>query len=299
MAPTQYFLKIAGVTGEVQDAGHQGEIALQSFSLGTSGAGSGSGTGKVAWTNVKVTMQVNRATPTLIQDVATAKPIGQAIIAVRSGGDNPADYLRITLSNVIASSYYPRSEVRTSLPYDEFTFSFATIAKVYLADLTSVQVNDGTPQRSAVTSLVATLGSGSVGAFTLTDGAGNALKDISVTASAATAAGANQMVKLTFSVNAITGGSLPDGYYQLWYNGAAAPVLTFFRLFGDSNGDSQVDATDQIAFLAANGSTKGTTTYKSYFDFDGDGTIDVTDVTHFQQRYNTRLNPDGTVTTLP
>jgi len=168
------------------------------------------------------------------------------------------------------------------------------------AAILGVQVNDSAPQRSTVTSLVVRVGTGTVGAFTLTDGLGRARTgDLGIAVSAATVVGANRTVQLTFTGAATSFGSLPDGYYQLHYNGAVTPIAMFFRLFGDSNGDSAVTGADQTAFQAAYRSRTGMRAYRAYFDYNDDALIDSVDNLAFLQRYKTRLNRDGTITRLP
>jgi hypothetical protein len=95
----------------------------------------------------------------------------------------------------------------------------------------------------------------------------------------------------------VVGGSLADGNYRLTANGQV--VASFYRLFGDSNGDRRVDAADRTAFLKAYRSRKGMANYACYFDYNADGTIDGTDYYEFLRRYQTQLNADGTTTPLP
>jgi hypothetical protein len=76
-------------------------------------------------------------------------------------------------------------------------------------------------------------------------------------------------------------------------------VDQFFRLFGDVNGDAQVDDTDLAVFQSAYGSRQGTAGYLWYLDANGDGVIDSSDYAQFLARYRTRLNADGTISTLP
>jgi hypothetical protein len=107
-------------------------------------------------------------------------------------------------------------------------------------------------------------------------------------------------------------GSLEDGNYNLQFfnqaiqaGGAGGPALAtmvnqnFFRLFGDSNGDGKVDATDLNAFALASRSRKGFANYRSYFDFYNDGAVDAAAYAQFLKRNNHRLNADGTLTPLP
>jgi hypothetical protein len=66
----------------------------------------------------------------------------------------------------------------------------------------------------------------------------------------------------------------------------------FFRLFGDQDGDRDVDATDRYAFLRTRGSSQGASNYLWFFDYDGSGTVDSsgTDATQFNSHYGKKLS---------
>jgi hypothetical protein len=111
------------------------------------------------------------------------------------------------------------------------------------------------------------------------------------------------VVVLTFSGAGTTAGSLDDGNYQLTVlaaavlggdgqpldgngNGTGGDNFTFafHRLFGDSDGDRDVDATDFGAFRAAFGATSNLS-----FDADGDGDVDATDFGAFRSRFGSSV----------
>jgi len=162
-----------------------------------------------------------------------------------------------------------------------------------------VRVNDGSTQRSMLTSLlvffdmVVTI---DPGAFTVERREDHSV--IGVVVSTAEVSG-KTVATLTFSGPDIVGGSLADGNYELKIasdkvhangldldgdnNGTAggeftpfgaAEVDNFFRFFGDQDGDRDCDATDYRAFLAARGKTSGQAGYLAYFDYDADNDID-------------------------
>jgi hypothetical protein len=169
----------------------------------------------------------------------------------------------------------------------------------------SAVVNDGSAQRSMVDSITVSFPGTvtvAVGAFQLQELVpGGFPMDLSNLLQVSTTVNSsNQTVAtLTFAGSGVLGGSLADGRYQLLYQGSPVPVANFFRLFGDVNGDGQVDDTDRPAFLAAYRSRKGMANYRWYFDVNADGAIDSVDYFQFQRRYKTRLNADGSVSTLP
>jgi len=162
----------------------------------------------------------------------------------------------------------------------------------------SVTINDGSPQRSTVRSLTVTFDqpvffAGSpAAAFALTSQAG------SVQLAAGSMVG--NSLTLTFSGPLTQFASLIDGKYTLTVlanqvsnvgpldgngDGVGGDNYTFgfHRLFGDADGDADVDATDFGAFRQAFG-TAGVA-----FDFDNDGDVDASDFGQFRQRFGMSL----------
>jgi len=178
-----------------------------------------------------------------------------------------------------------------------------------------IQINDGSAQRSMVTSLAVTFSApvtfpnGLSAAFELTrTGPGGPTGLV-----AFSAALFGNSVTLSFTnggpVGLDAGGSLFDGVYQLRVIGSkvqgdggfldgdadgspggdlltpTSPALPgrITRLFGDVDGDGDVDATDFGAFRNAFG------TAAVAFDFDGDGDVDATDFGQFRLRSGVSL----------
>jgi hypothetical protein len=175
-----------------------------------------------------------------------------------------------------------------------------------------VIVNDGNAQRSIVTSLtvvfdqVVTFGSidSAFGLARVAGGLPGAIGDIPVQS-------APNAVTISFvSTGLISldpGGSLPDGVYQLTVSAAqvtgAGGALDgdgdgtggddfttpttgpgrITRLFGDADGDGDVDAQDFGAFRGAFGGSN------FVFDFDADGDVDASDFGQFRARFGTGL----------
>jgi ELWxxDGT repeat protein len=90
-------------------------------------------------------------------------------------------------------------------------------------------------------------------------------------------------------------GSLADGVYTLSIDPAkvaangiamvAPATLTFHRLFGDVNGNGNVNAADYNAFRGAFGKRSEDPAYNAAFDFDGDGSINALDYNQFRNRF--------------
>jgi type VI secretion system secreted protein Hcp len=110
MALVDYFLKIDGIAGESQDAKHKGEIEIESFSWGVSqtgahAAGGGGGAGKVHFHDLTITKTVDKASPNLFLKCASGEHIKQAVLTVRKAGERQEDFLRVTFSDVLISSF--------------------------------------------------------------------------------------------------------------------------------------------------------------------------------------------------
>src|SRR5438034_767143 len=116
--------------------------------------------------------------------------------------------------------------------------------------------------------------------------------------------GGKTVAVLTFVGTEIVGGSLADGSYTLtvradrvhdrWGrqldgdgDGTAGGdrVDGFIRLFGDSDGDGDVDRLDRDLFRSAFNTSAGEAGYLWYFDFDGDGDVDGRDNGQFNRRF--------------
>jgi type VI secretion system secreted protein Hcp len=137
MAAVDYFLKIDGVEGESQDATHKGEVQLSSWSwgatnTGTMQAGSGGGGGKASMQDFSFSMPVNRATPKLVQKLASGEHIKRAVLTCRKAGKTPQEYLRITFEDIIVSSYSTGgAEGADAIPDEHISLNFAKITFEY------------------------------------------------------------------------------------------------------------------------------------------------------------------------
>jgi predicted outer membrane repeat protein len=66
-------------------------------------------------------------------------------------------------------------------------------------------------------------------------------------------------------------------------------ALSFHRLFGDADGDGDVDAMDYGQFMAAAGGGAGSVAYNATFDSDGDFDVDAADFGAFRKRYGSSI----------
>jgi hypothetical protein len=167
----------------------------------------------------------------------------------------------------------------------------------------SVVVNDGSAQRSMVNSLTVTFSTVvhlDPGAWELVRQEGGVVQ---VNVSESVVDG-HSVDTLTFSGAGIVGSSLADGHYTLTIHGGLVHdgfgqaldgagtgvagsdrVDTFFRLFGDSDGDGHVSLDDLRSFVSTFGKDAGDPGYLWYFDYNGDGRVDVGDLLQLLRRF--------------
>ncbi len=121
---------------------------------------------------------------------------------------------------------------------------------------------------------------------------------------------AQNRVRIVFST--LPGGSLVDGNYvfqltaagitdaagnqlQVTLPGGSNGVFSssFFRYFGDIDGDRDVDFYDTYWFRRAHSSSVGGANYAAAFDVNSDGTVGSADLSAFRGHYMTRLPESG------
>ena len=133
-----YFLKIDGVPGESMDSKHKGEIELLSWSwgatqTGTAAVGGGGGAGRVDFRDFKFLKYLDKASPKLMLGCATGQHLKSALLYCRKAGGEQQEYLKITFSDVMVSSYQPSGTATEAqpLPMEEIAFNFGKIEMEY------------------------------------------------------------------------------------------------------------------------------------------------------------------------
>lgn len=144
MAAVDYFLKLQGIDGESTDSKHSGEIEVLSWSFGATqagsfGAGSGGGAGKVQMQDFHFVMKVNKASPKLMLACATGEHIKSAKLTCRKAGGDQQEYMSVTLSDALVSSYQTGGSAGDAIPTDQFSLNFSKIEYEY-----KPQKQDGT-----------------------------------------------------------------------------------------------------------------------------------------------------------
>jgi len=134
-AATDYFLKIEGIDGESTDDKHKNEIEIESWSWGETNTGSissggGGGAGKASLQDISFGKSLDKSSPKLFLAVATGQHFTKAIFTARSSGENPQEYLKVTLENIMVTSYNiggssgDRPTDNVSLNFAKFTLEY-------------------------------------------------------------------------------------------------------------------------------------------------------------------------------
>jgi type VI secretion system secreted protein Hcp len=135
MAAVDMFLKLDGIKGESKDHKHKDEIHIESFSwgmnqMGTGGAGGGHGAGKVSVHDISCTKFVDISSPALMLHCCNGKHVKEAHIVVRKAGENPLEYLKLKLTDLIISSVQIAGH-GSALLTENLTLNFAKIEVEY------------------------------------------------------------------------------------------------------------------------------------------------------------------------
>jgi uncharacterized delta-60 repeat protein len=192
----------------------------------------------------------------------------------------------------------------------------APYAQTVQAAVTSVVVNGNNAalagvQRSMVESIVYTFSQAvtlaATNAFTIGVHAGQTgtAPTLSWTAINPDASGGSTQWVVTFSGTGVVGHSIANGIYDITLNSQAVSVEatpsatlatrstdTFYRLFGDFNGDGVVNAADNFQLK------KALSTYSAVFDYNGDGVVNAADNFQFKASMSTNFGALGIVYTI-
>src|SRR5258708_36967357 len=103
------FIKIDGITGESKDHKHKDTIDVLAWSWGMSQSGSfhgggGGGAGKANVQDLSITKHVDKSSPLLMLSCCNGKHIKEALLTVRKAGENPLEYLKIKLTEVMVTA---------------------------------------------------------------------------------------------------------------------------------------------------------------------------------------------------
>jgi type VI secretion system secreted protein Hcp len=134
---TDYFLKLEGPNFEGESSKMDKQIDVLSWSWGESNpgqiaTGKGLSAGKVSASDLNLMFKLNKSSPYIIKACASGEHIKSATLTCRRSGTEPQDYLIITLSPVVVSSYQTSgSSGGDDLPIDSVSLTFAKIEYKY------------------------------------------------------------------------------------------------------------------------------------------------------------------------
>ncbi len=137
MALVDYFLKIDGIQGESQDKTHKNEIEIESFSWGANQTGTGShgggmGAGKVQMQDFHFVMRINKASPKLMLACSNGEHVKNAILTCRKAGKEQQEYLKITFTDLLVSSYQTGGSGSSDVvPMDQISLNFTKVEFEY------------------------------------------------------------------------------------------------------------------------------------------------------------------------
>jgi type VI secretion system secreted protein Hcp len=136
MAKGDCFLKLEGIEGESADDQKKNHIEIDSWSTGGSNSGSfdkatGGGTSKVSHQDVHFTKTVDKSSPNLHKALCNGRHIDKATIFVRKAGEGQKDYMTITLSPCMVSSYQVSHHAGGGMPTESFSLNFDKIEYEY------------------------------------------------------------------------------------------------------------------------------------------------------------------------
>jgi type VI secretion system secreted protein Hcp len=133
-----YFLRIDGIPGESVDSKHKDEIEVLSWSWGESnpagpggGGGGGGGAGKVQMQDLVFTTTISKASPALILACASGKHFKDAVLTARKAGKQQQEFLTLSLSDVLVSSYQTSGAEGEVVPSEAVSLNFSKIQVEY------------------------------------------------------------------------------------------------------------------------------------------------------------------------
>jgi autotransporter-associated beta strand protein len=249
---------------------------------------------------------------TLGLNVGSADPVGTRFTLIDNDGSDPVTG---TFDGLPQGAIMDINGHLYTIDYAGDTGNDVVLTRRANVIVTNTRINDGSAQRSRLTSLTVTFSDPvtfsitPATAFTLVRNSDGAVETFNATATVMN--GVTVVTLDNFSGNATQFGSLADGRYTLTAlasqisffgepldgngNGTAGDNFTFndtqglFRFFGDINGDRHVDIADFGLFSSTFNLSTGQTGFIAAFDFNNDGHIDIADFGQFSIRLFTLL----------
>jgi type VI secretion system secreted protein Hcp len=141
-------LKIDGIDGESVIDGHEDEIDVLSWNWGVTQTGSmhtggGGGAGAAQVQDVSIVKYIDKASVNLLRKCFNGEHLTEAVLTVTRSGDNPIDYMVITMSPVLVTSVSTGGQGGMDRLTEVVTLNFAKIKVSYIP-----QRSDGSPDAS-------------------------------------------------------------------------------------------------------------------------------------------------------
>jgi len=138
------FLVLEGVKGESVDKTFKSQNAIDVLSwnwglsnTGTFHHGSGGGAGKANFQDVSVTKYVDKATADLMLFCANGKHLAKGTLTCRKAGDNPLEYMKISMQQILVSSYATGGAAGDERTTETVTLNFAKVKVEYFMQSTT------------------------------------------------------------------------------------------------------------------------------------------------------------------
>lgn len=132
------FLELDGVKGETLDktfkSKHAMDLLAWSWGMSNSGTfhtGTGGGAGKANFQDISVTKYIDLASPNLMLFCANGKHVKEGSVTVRKAGEHPLEYLKITMKNILVSSYNTGGSGGEDRLTENVTLNFAEVKIEY------------------------------------------------------------------------------------------------------------------------------------------------------------------------
>jgi type VI secretion system secreted protein Hcp len=128
------FLKIDGIDGEVTSPGHEDEIQVLSWSWSMSNSstlGGGGSAGAVAFEDIVITKELDKATPLLMQKCAAGQPISNVELYVTPASAPMENFYIISIPDALVTSVKTGGASGDIVLTEEITLNFAEVEVTY------------------------------------------------------------------------------------------------------------------------------------------------------------------------
>jgi type VI secretion system secreted protein Hcp len=131
------FLELDGVDGESKDEQFKGKIDIYSFNLGLSNQGAGhygggSGAGKAQISDMSISKQVDKASPTLYKFCYQGKHILNGVVHIRkAAGEAPLEYLKYEMNEILVTSVSTSDSAGGGIANESISLNFSKIKMTY------------------------------------------------------------------------------------------------------------------------------------------------------------------------